>query len=81
MTNALSLRDEDPITVHAPSLPEFELTDQFCQESLSLPEIIAKQAKIEAHQADKAWSMIDGIVVDNGLHLLAIVFSPVVGGR
>jgi hypothetical protein len=52
----LSHRDEDPITVHALSLPEFELMDQFRQESLSLLEIIAKRAEIEAGRAGKVGS-------------------------
>jgi hypothetical protein len=66
VANALSHRGEDPITVHALSLPEFELMDQFCKESLSLPDIIAKQEEIETGKADKAWSLVDGIVVHNG---------------
>jgi hypothetical protein len=36
-TDALSRRDEDPIMVNALSPPEFELMDQFHQESGSLP--------------------------------------------
>jgi hypothetical protein len=40
--------------------------DQFCKESLSLPDIIAKREEIETGKADKAWSLVDGIVVHNG---------------
>jgi hypothetical protein len=64
--DALSHYNEEPISVHSLSLPEFELMDQFRQESLSLPEIAAKRAKIEAGKADKAWAIVDGIVVHDG---------------
>jgi hypothetical protein len=57
--------------VHALSLPEFDLFDQFRQESVSLPEMVSKRAEIDAGRLDKAWSIIDGIVVHKGRIFLA----------
>jgi hypothetical protein len=54
------------VTSDALSLPEFELMDQFCQVSLSLPEILTKRAEIAVGMADKAWSLVDSIVIHNG---------------
>jgi hypothetical protein len=52
-------------------LPEFEFFDQFRQESTTLPVIIAKRAEIETGRANKAWRIIDGIVVHASL-----IFMP-----
>jgi hypothetical protein len=64
--DALSRRDEEPPSINVVSLPEFEFFDQFWQESATLPEIIAKRVEITTGKADKAWHIIDGIVVHAG---------------
>jgi hypothetical protein len=65
-TDALSRRDEEVIAVHAISTPEFKFFDQFRQESSTLPDIAARRTKIDAGTADKAWRVVDGIVVREG---------------
>jgi hypothetical protein len=57
----LSCRDEDPMMVHALSLPEFDLFYQFCHESSSLSKIVTKRSEIETSKAGKAWKIVDRI--------------------
>jgi hypothetical protein len=64
--DALSRRDEEAGTVHALSIPSFDLFDQFRVEAESLPEVIAKRKAIEDGTADPGWSLVDGMVVHNG---------------
>jgi hypothetical protein len=64
--NALSHRDEEAGTVHALSIPSFDLFDQFRVEAESLSEVIAKRKAIEDGTADPGWSLVDGMVVHNG---------------
>jgi hypothetical protein len=52
--------------VHAISTSEFEFFDQFRQEASTLPEIAAKRTEIDAGTADKAWRVVDDIVVREG---------------
>jgi hypothetical protein len=61
--DALSRCDEEQVSVHVPSLPTFDIVDQFSQESMTLQEIITMKAQIEAGTAGKAWAVVDGIVV------------------
>jgi hypothetical protein len=63
--DALSRRDEAG-TVHALSIPSFDLFDQFRREVESLPEVITKRKSIEEGTADLGWSLVDGMVVHNG---------------
>jgi hypothetical protein len=64
--DALSRRDEEQVSVHALSLPTFDIVDQFRQESTTLQEIVTMKAQIEAGTACKAWAAVDGIVVHDG---------------
>jgi hypothetical protein len=48
MADALSRRDEEMSLVCTLSLPAFELYDQLCQESTTLPALIDKRAQIAA---------------------------------
>jgi hypothetical protein len=64
--DALSCRDEEQVSVHALSLPTFDIVDQFLQESTTLQEIVTMKAQIEAGTAGKAWAVVDGIVVHDG---------------
>jgi hypothetical protein len=58
--------------VHALSLPEFDMFDQFRRESVLLPEIVSKRVEIEVGKLDKTWSIIDDIGVHKGrIFLLA----------
>jgi len=66
--DALSRRDEQgPCTsTCAISRPEFELFDDFRQESLSLPEVVSKRQEIMAGTAGKEWSVVDNFVLHQG---------------
>jgi hypothetical protein len=64
--DALSRRDEEQVSVHALSLPTFDIVDQFCQESMILQEIITMKAQIETGTTGKAWAVVEGIVVHDG---------------
>jgi hypothetical protein len=64
--DALSCCDEEQVSVHVPSLPTFDIVDQFRQESMTLQEIITMKAQIKARTAGKAWAVVDGIVVHDG---------------
>jgi hypothetical protein len=46
--DAMSHRGKDPTIVHAISIPDFDLLDQFHHEAESLPDIIAKKAELVA---------------------------------
>jgi hypothetical protein len=71
-TDSLSHHDEEPLSVNVVSLPEFELFDQFQQESAMLSEIITKRAEIEFGTTGKAWRIIDDTVVhDDRIFMLA----------
>jgi hypothetical protein len=65
-SDALSQHDEEGPSVHAISLPTFDLFDAFRYEEESLPDIIAKHAKIEAGTAVAKWAIIDGMVIHGG---------------
>jgi hypothetical protein len=70
--DALSQRDEETPEVHALSVPNFELFDQFRREVASLQEVITKREEIAASTTEKGWAIVDGIVVHDGR-----VFMPV----
>jgi hypothetical protein len=61
--DALSRRGEDPSMVHAVSIPDFELLDQFRREAESLLETIAKKEEIVAGSTGPEWALIDNLVV------------------
>jgi hypothetical protein len=61
--DALSRCGEDPSMVHAFSIPDFELLDQFRREAESLLEIIAKKEEIVAGSVGPEWALIDNLVV------------------
>jgi hypothetical protein len=63
---ALSHCDEDPPMVHALSILEFDLYDQFHQEAASLLEVIAKRGDIEADTAGAEWTVVDDMVLHKG---------------
>jgi hypothetical protein len=63
--DALSRCDEEQVSVHALSLPTFDIVDKFRQESTTLQEIVTMKAQIEGGTTDKAWAVVDGIVVHN----------------
>jgi hypothetical protein len=63
--DALSRRDEGPL-VHSLSIPTFDLFDQFRMEAENLPEVATKRQMIEAGTAGPGWSMVDGMVVNDG---------------
>jgi hypothetical protein len=62
-TDALSQSDEEMPSVCALSLPAFELYDQLCQESTTLPALIDKREQIAAWMAGPDWTIIDDIVL------------------
>jgi hypothetical protein len=64
--DALSRRDEEGPSVHAISLPTFDLFDAFRREAESLPDIVVKRAEIEAGIAGAKWAIVDGMVVHGG---------------
>jgi hypothetical protein len=64
------------VAVNALSPPEFDFIEQFCWESVTLPEIIAQREEIEASRDDKRWVIIDGIIVCNG-RIFMLVLSVV----
>jgi hypothetical protein len=64
--DALSRRDEEPLTVHALSIPEFNLYDQFCQDAASLLEVVAKRGDIEAGTTGDEWTIVDDMVLHKG---------------
>jgi hypothetical protein len=64
--DALSRSHEDTITLHALSLPEFELYDQFRREVASLLEIITKRTEIQEGTAGPDWTIIDDIILFKG---------------
>jgi hypothetical protein len=64
--DALSHCEEEVGTVHALSIPSFDLFDQFRVEAESLPEVVAKRKAIEVGTADPRWSLMDGMVVHKG---------------
>jgi hypothetical protein len=68
--DALSRRSVDPSMVHAQSIPDFALLDQFRCEAESLPDIIAKKVKIATGSVGSEWALIDGLVVPRGLLFL-----------
>jgi hypothetical protein len=63
VVDALPHYEEDTMTIHSLSLPEFEMFDQFRQESTSLLKIVAKRVKIEVGKANAAWSIVNDMVV------------------
>jgi hypothetical protein len=64
--DALSRRDEEGPLVHYLSIPTFDLFDQFRVEAENLPEITTKRQMIEAGTAGPGWSIVDGMVVNDG---------------
>jgi hypothetical protein len=60
--DALSRHGEDPAMVHALSIPNFELLDQFYHEADTLPEIIAKKEDIAARSTRPEWAIADDMV-------------------
>jgi hypothetical protein len=64
--DALSRRQEDDTTVHALSIPDFALIDEFRVEAATLPEVIAKRAEIDAGTTGPEWAVVDGLVVRSG---------------
>jgi hypothetical protein len=64
--DALSHRHKDNAVVHAMSVPNFALLDDFHMEVASLPEIVAKHTKIEAGSTGLEWALLDGMVVHKG---------------
>jgi hypothetical protein len=65
-TDALSRCDEEGSSIHAISLPTFDLFDAFRREAESLPDIVAKRLKIEAGTTCAKWAIIDIMVVHGG---------------
>lgn len=67
-TDALSRRDEDAGGVHALAItrPEFQLFEDFKQEAVSLPEIVAKRREIEAGTAGASWTIMDEFLMHRG---------------
>jgi hypothetical protein len=64
--DALSRRDKEYVAINALSLPEFDLFEQFHQESTNLPKIVAQRNENEVGRADKKWAIVDDIIVRNG---------------
>jgi hypothetical protein len=64
--DALSRRQEDDATVHALSIPDFALIDEFRVEAATLPEVIAKRGEIDAGTTGLEWAVVDGLVVRSG---------------
>jgi hypothetical protein len=61
--DALSRRDEELLSVHALSSPDFEFYEQFYREVASLPKIAATREEIRADHTTKEWRVIDDMVV------------------
>jgi hypothetical protein len=57
MVDALSRCDEEAVVVHALSIPNFDLYDQFCSEAAALQEIITMRQEIKSGIARTEWSM------------------------
>jgi hypothetical protein len=64
--DALSRRDEEGPAVHAPSIPTFDLFDQFRMEAETLPKVVNERKAIEVDTAGPGWSLVDGMVVHGG---------------
>lgn len=66
--DALSCRDKDvdKPQAYAISRPEFALFEEFCRESQTLADIVAKHYEIDAGIADKEWTIVDGFVMHQG---------------
>jgi hypothetical protein len=64
--DALSCRDEEPLTVHTLSILEFDLYDQFRQEVVSLPIVVAKHGDIEVGTTGDEWMVVDDMVLHKG---------------
>jgi hypothetical protein len=63
VADALSRRDEEGPLVHSLSIPTF---DQFRVEAENLPEVATKRQMIEAGTTWLGWSIVDGMVVNDG---------------
>jgi hypothetical protein len=61
--DALSHRHEDDAMVHALSIPNFALIDEFCVEAATLPEVIAKCAELATGIGGPEWALVDDLVV------------------
>jgi hypothetical protein len=64
--DALSHRHEEDTVVHALSLPNFALLDEFYVEAATLPEMIAKCAELTADTAGPEWALVDNLVIRCG---------------
>jgi hypothetical protein len=62
----LSRRNKDAAAVHALSIHNFALLDEFRVEAASLLKIVAKHTEIEAGMAGSEWALVDGMVVHKG---------------
>jgi hypothetical protein len=49
--------------VHALSIPNFALIDEFFVEAATLPEVIAKCAELATGMGGPEWALVDDLVV------------------
>jgi hypothetical protein len=61
--DALSCRHEEDTVVHALSVPNFILLDEFRVEAEHLLGIVAKHAQIDIRTTGLEWALVDGLVV------------------
>jgi hypothetical protein len=61
--DALSCCHEEDIVVHALSIPNFILLDEFRVEAEHLLGIVAKHAQIDIRTAGLEWALVDALVV------------------
>jgi hypothetical protein len=64
--DALSRWHEVDVAVHTLSIPNFALLDEFRVEAASLPEVIAKRAKLVDGTTGPDWALVDDLVVRRG---------------
>jgi hypothetical protein len=64
--DTLSHRHEEDVTLHALSIPTFDLLDAFHVEADTLSEVSNKRAEITADTAGLDWALKDNMVVRRG---------------
>jgi hypothetical protein len=64
--NVLSLCHEEDVTIHALSIPNFDLLDQFHVEVATLLMVNAKHIEITVSTARPEWALVDDLVVQWG---------------
>jgi hypothetical protein len=63
VADALSRRHEEDNTIHAMSIHNFNLLDEFHVEAEHLQDVIAKRAEITVDMAEPEWAIVDSLVV------------------